>query len=45
MREFIKNMAKKNEARDVPTTLEYRLKEGIKERPAVEPSEAKHIEK
>ena len=45
MREFIKNMSKKREEKEVPTTLEYRLKEGIKERPSAAPSEAKHIEK
>lgn len=30
---------------DVPTTLDYRLKSGIKDRPSVESSEAKHVEK
>lgn len=38
-------MHDKNVERDVPTTLDYRLKQGIKDRPAVDATEATHIEK
>jgi len=41
MKEFIKNMHKKTLEREVPTTYEYRVSKGIKERPAINPSEAK----
>lgn len=45
MKEFIKNMHKKTLEREVPTTYEYRVSKGIKERPAINPSEAKQVEK
>lgn len=40
MREFIKNMNNKENERMVPTTLDYRIKQGISERPAIDPQES-----
>ena len=36
-------MNAKQSAKEVPTTLEYRLKTGIAERPSLDPSEAVHV--
>jgi hypothetical protein len=43
MRKFINDMNAKQSAKEVPTTLEYRLKTGIAERPSLDPSEAVHV--
>ena len=43
MRKFITDMKSKNTEREVPTTLEYRLKNGIKERAGMDQSEAPHV--
>jgi len=45
MREFIKNMKEKDIAKSTPTTVEYRLKAGIAERPAIDPTEANAVVK
>jgi hypothetical protein len=44
MRNFINDMKKKNTETEVPATLEYRLKNGIKERAGMAPDEAVHVE-
>lgn len=36
-------MHKKNNEREEPTTLDYRLKTGIAERPSLNPTEAVHV--
>lgn len=45
MRKFINDMKAKDSATAVPTTVEYRLKAGIAERPAIDPTEAAHVVK
>jgi len=45
MREFINNMKEKDLAKATPTTVDYRLKAGIAERPAIDPTEAVHVVK